>query len=174
MFHSYEGVNYLQPQKLKVWLGTSGELCVSPDGEKTYQHVKIFRTRPISAPNKYLSFRVGHTKTDQEELGILIDLKPLPAFTRALIENELDKRYFIHQISSIQSIKEELGVLYWKVNTDKGYKEFSLSRRFQTPIISIKKRGRLITDVNGNRYIIPDLNLLDSKSRLEFLRHINC
>ncbi|HBK68334.1 MAG TPA: hypothetical protein DDZ91_06815, partial [Firmicutes bacterium] len=72
-------VNYLQPQKLKVWLGTAGELCVSPDGEKTYQHVKIFRTRPISAPNKYLSFRVGHTQTEQEELGVLIDLKPLPA-----------------------------------------------------------------------------------------------
>ena len=167
-------VNYLQPQKLKVWLGTAGELCVSPDGEKTYQHVKIFRTRPISAPNKYLSFRVGHTQTEQEELGVLIDLKPLPAVTQALIENELDKRYFIHQILSIQSIKEEWGVLSWKVNTDKGYKKFSLSNRDQPQIIPIKERGRLITDANGNRYVIPDLKLLDSRSRLEFLRHSNC
>ncbi|HBK68335.1 MAG TPA: hypothetical protein DDZ91_06820 [Firmicutes bacterium] len=103
-----------------------------------------------------------------------MDLKPLPAVTQALIENELDKRYFIHQILSIQSIKEEWGVLSWKVNTDKGYKEFSLSNRDQPQIIPIKERGRLITDANGNRYVIPDLKLLDSRSRLEFLRHSNC
>ncbi len=173
MISNYNGVKYLQPEKLKVWLGTSGELWFSPDGEKTYQDVKVFRTRPVSAPDQYLSFRIGQTKAKQEELGILADLNTLPAFTRALIERELDKRYFIHQIISIQSIIEKFGVLYWQVNTDKGYKEFSLSSRFNEQIFPFRKHGRSIIDSNGNQYIIPDLNLLDNKSKQEFLCNVH-
>lgn len=172
MISNYNGVKYLQPEKLKVWLGTSGELWISPDGEKIYQDVKIFRTRPVSAPDQYLSFRVDQTKAKQEELGILADLNTLPAFTRALIERELDKRYFIHQIVSIKAIVEEFGILYWQVNTDKGYKEFSLSSRSERQIFPFKKQGRLIIDSNGNQYIILDLNLLDNKSKQEFLCNV--
>lgn len=163
-------VNMLDPDKVHFERMQYGGLSLELDGE-VYEHLRVYRAFPLSRPDEYIAIRIGNSELEQQEIGQIRDMKRLAPEDRALIAEELQKRYFIHTVEKIVSIREEMGYFYWVVETDKGTQEFPV------PIMSkyispIGPRGRLVLDVDGNRYGIPDLNALDSHSRATFNRYI--
>jgi len=169
---TYHGIRYLTPDEVTFYHNDLGQLCLRLADGSDSQEVLVFRTLPISDPHRYISIRVGATASEQREIGILRDLKALPADQRRLLTEELDRRYFIHIITKVRSIREELGFLYWDCETDKGRREFAVPRWNQGKVIETHTGGRVVTDVDGNRYEIPDLAALDAESRARFLRYI--
>jgi hypothetical protein len=100
-------------------------------------------------------------------------LKELPPSSRLAVEHRLAKRYFIHYVQKINAIKEELGFLYWDVDTHKGHMEFMTKRWDRNTVVeSGLKNGRVILDVDNNRYEIEDLDTLDTASKATFLKYI--
>ena len=92
------------------------------------------------------------------------DLSEVDADTRALIEEELEKRYLTSIVKEVISIRAEYGTSYWEVETDRGNRDFvvqNVSENAQWP----GARRLLLIDVDGNRFEIPDLDTLDDRSR---------
>ena len=163
-------INFLDPDKVRFEREAFGRLSLRLDGE-VYDHLRIYRSFPLSRPNEYIAVRVGDSELEQKEIGQIRDINALAAGDRTLILEEIQKRYFIHTVSKIISIREDMGYFYWAVETDKGTQEFPVPIR--TKYVSrIGPRGRLISDVDGNRYSIPDLEAMDSRSRSVFERYI--
>lgn len=163
-------VNMLDPDKVHFERMQYGGLSLKLDGE-VYEHLRVYRVFPLSRPDEYIAIRIGNTELEQREIGQIRDINSLDPENRALVAEELQKRYFIHTVEEIISIREEMGYFYWAVETDKGRMEFPV------PIMSkyislIGPRGRLVLDVDGNRYGIPDLDALSPHSRAIFNRYI--
>jgi hypothetical protein len=169
---SYRGITYLSPGDIRFWRNDLGQLCATLPPKEDIEDVLVFRTRPISDPHRYISVRVGATPSQQRELGVIRNLNSFATDQRRLLVEELAKRYFIHIITRIRSIREELGFLYWDCDTDKGPRVFPVPRWDQRMVATTASGCRVVTDVDGNRYEIPRLEDLDNPSQAAFLRHI--
>lgn len=164
-------IEYLKTDGLRFERTPHGSLRMTTADGQTFEHVLVYRTHPLSMPTEYISVRVGRSELEQKEIGIIRDLADLPAEDRELIEDDLQKRYFVHAVTSIVSIREEMGYFYWIVETDKGRREFPVPIR-PRHIKYVRPRGRVIIDVDGNRYGIRDLDALDAASQAMYHRHI--
>jgi len=163
-------VNFLHPDRLRFKRMEYGGLSLELDGE-VHEHLRVYLVFPLSRPDEYIAIRIGDSELEQREIGQIRYLRELAPEDRALIAEELQKRYFIHTIEKIDSIREDMGYFYWSVETDKGAREFPvpISTKY---VFRVGPTGRLVSDVDGNRYAIPDLDALDSHSRGVFSRYI--
>lgn len=100
---------------------------------------------------------------EQNEIGIIRDLSSFEGEAGELLRNELLRRYYAPVIKRIQSVKERYGFSYWRVITEEGSVNFTLHDTFRS-IIRAGERRLIFVDVNGNRFEIPDVELLDRKS----------
>jgi hypothetical protein len=172
MADRYEGIRYLAPYDIHFYLNDLGQFCLrQPDGTELTD-VLVYRTRPISDPDHYVSIRVGATSTEQREIGLIRDVNALAPEQRRLLKEALHRRYFIHIVSEIHALREEFGYLYWDCETDKGRREFPTARWDQSKCVHAGNGCHMITDVDGNRYEIPDIEALDAESRSRFRRYI--
>ena len=74
-------------------------------------------------------------------------------------------RYYAPQITSILRVREKYGFSYWTVTTaDAGKLTFTVQDPYRA-IFRVGEKSVTFTDVDGNRYEIPDLAALDRRSR---------
>lgn len=130
-----------------------------------FERVVAIRSFPITDPDAFISIREPdspqHEKGD--EIGIIPNLKDFDASSVALIEEELERRYFTPKISKILSMKEKLGHYYWDVITDAGKFSFVL-RNVGANIRTLEDGRVLMFDIDGNCFEIPDPEKLDKAS----------
>lgn len=128
---------------------------------QTWERVQIFRTFPFSDKNSFLSVR-EHTER-AKEIGIIRELEEdFDRETIDLINKQLDLRYFTPQIIKIYSIKERSGFIYFHVLTGRGERQFTV-RNNSNAIIPFTESRIFITDIDNNRYEIPDTARLQPK-----------
>jgi len=169
---AYQGIRYLTVRDIRFWRNDLGHLCAALDDGTEIEDVLVYRTCPITDPSRYVSIRVGATQSQQHEVGLIRNLNAFPPEQRHLLGEELAKRYFIHIVTRIRSIRDEMGYLYWTCDTDKGPRQFAVARWDQRMVARAGEGGRIITDVDGNRYEAPDIDQLDPASRAAFYRYI--
>ena len=99
----------------------------------------------------------------EDEIGIIENLDAVDPASRAVLEQNLVKRYFIPVIKRIVQIEEIKKFTRWHVHTDMGARRFEvLDRR---SFRRLPGGGMIIVDVDGNRFRIPDRNALEEQSR---------
>jgi ATP-binding cassette subfamily B protein len=166
---------YLDPKQIHIYSMDEGGMQVSiRDQEDTasYQHVRAYRCFPVSRPSEFIALWTGDSALEHNEIGMIRRLKELAPSSRLAVEHELSKRYFIHYIQRIKTITDELGFLQWDVITDKGDMEFLTKRWERNTVTEGGRNGRIILDVDNNRYEIENLDALDEASRAMYTRHI--
>lgn len=168
----YTGIRYIHPGEAKFCSSSDGALTVTFPGEPTFERVQAFNASPLSHPREFISLRVGEAKGQDVEVGVIEDLDAFPDSDRKLVELELRKRYFVYKVLKINSLREEIGWLYWSVTTDKGIREFSFPRWRQSCAQDLRENGKVIYDFDKNRYEIDDMNRLDRHSRQLFYKYI--
>ena len=136
----------------------NGLLYLTLNGEE--KRATLFRQFPFDLLWEYVSV----LDEDEHELGIIRDISLFEEDTKALLERELKKRYYTVTVTSILSVKERFGFSYWRVTTTEGELKFTLRDTLRS-IHSVNGTRVLFSDVNGNRYEIPDLRAIDPKSR---------
>lgn len=134
-------------------------LRLTIDGDRSYLKVKVVRAAPLSHPTRYICL----LDAKDEEICMIDDLNPLNREMRALIEEELDRRYLTATIQRVNAVRNEYGTSYWDVQTDRGPREFVVQNVAENAQW-LGDHRLLITDVDGNRFEIPHLNELDKKS----------
>ncbi len=127
--------------------------------EKTWDRVFLHRAFPFDDPYRYISV----LDKDQNEIGIIGDLRNIEPEIRKLLEEELERKYYTPEIKAIKQVKERYGFSYWKVETDIGPLQFTVQDTYRS-ILRVTPTRIFIVDMNGNRYEVPDLEALDRKS----------
>jgi hypothetical protein len=144
---------------LKLFYHPQGRLRLERD-DRCWLDVKPVWASPLSYPGKYL----GLLDTKDKEILMIDDPANLDQENREILLFELDRRYLSARVKSIIKVSTEFGSTYWKVNTDKGEKEF-ITQSLQENAQWMGPRQLLLIDVDGNRFEIGDTDLLDERSQ---------
>lgn len=121
--------------------------------------VQFRRLFPISRPARY----VAMLDASGGGLGILRDPEKLDRESRKVVEAELDHHYFVPKVLRIESVTAKHGKSLWRVQTDRGSREFEVRDRREQ--VRAMDRRVLIVDTMDCRYEIEDIEALDSGSQ---------
>lgn len=121
--------------------------------------VFFHRAFPFDSANSFISV----TDKDGNEYGMIKNLSDFDGNGQDIIQEELDRKYFTPVIIKINSLKDRFGYSYWDVETEQGNASFTMRDTFSN-IARASETRLVLTDVDGNRYEIPDVTVLDKKS----------
>jgi len=157
----------LDPARLRFRRRPGGNLQLEIEGDRCYLSVRATRCFPFSDPRHYIAVVYGKT----EEVGVLKGFRKLDPESRGLVEEDLERRYFIPVITRVVSVREESGVSYWNVETTRGPRDFVV-RGLRDSLTELEEHRMLLTDVDGNRFEIPDYTALGARAFLLLDRHL--
>ncbi len=152
-------LDFLNPGICKFAFNQNGFLIFSFNGENKGR-VKLIRSYPYTFKDEYICVH----DIDDNEIGIIRDLKALDQFSQDAANKELQNRYYCPTISSVKAIKERMGHFHFETIIDGKEKSFVV-RDLGRNLRFADKNTLLIFDVDGNRYIIPNHEKIEEKSR---------
>lgn len=164
-------VRYLSPDMCRIHLGSHGALHVTVLNERIYGGVYAVQAFPAMCPEGYISLIHSVDESNEVEVGIIRDLQIFPPEAVELVRTALARRYFIHIITKVLTVTDRYGCVAFEVETDKGPASF-LMRWSYDCAIDYGKRGKMLIDLDENRYLIADVDALPPRERNDFLRYI--
>ena len=141
---------------------TEGGFVSLKFGEKEYARVGVYLTFPLTEPEEYISIREADEKA--KEIGIIEKLSRLDKDQQEMIREQIKLRYFMPTITKVLDIKDEYGYAYWNVATSFGACRFT-TRMSGDAVVNLGESRMLVTDIDGNRYEIPDFYQLSVAER---------
>lgn len=141
---------------------TDGGFVALKYGEKEYARVGVYLTFPLTEPEEYISIREADEKA--KEIGIIEKLSQLDKDQQDMIREQIKLRYFMPVITKVLDIKDEYGYAYWNVTTSFGACRFT-TRMSGDAVIFLGESRMMVTDIDGNRYEIPDFYQLSVAER---------
>ncbi|MDL2355996.1 MAG: DUF1854 domain-containing protein [Pseudomonadota bacterium] len=136
-----------------------GALHLTTDDGVLHQGVAPVRAFPIQSPDQGISL-VLH---DGREVAWIDDIADLPADVRALLQEELDGREFMPEISHIVDVSSYATPCTWLVRTDRGDTEFVL--KDEGDIRRIGEASLLVADNHGIHFLVRNMFTIDKHSR---------
>ena len=158
---------YLDPAEVQLNRSPWGAVRLMLGDRVCYAPVTVRRVRPLTDSDGMISLWIA----DTEEIGIVPEPDQLDDQSRAIVVQQLERRYFTPVIRKILWMRERYGVQHWQVQTTRGQLDFYV-RGLHQHVKQIPPARLLITDVRGNRYDIPDVRQLDLHSFAQIQRHL--
>jgi len=155
-------LRYLEPQQVRLLRTDDGRVRATIADERSIIAPRFLRARPLTDPDRYISIR--EAEPNGKEMGLLRNWRQLDRESRDLVQAELDRRYLYPILRRIVSARHVFGVAICVFDTDRGTREVTL-RDIRDNVIYLGASRILITDAEGNRYDIPDVDALDPTSR---------
>lgn len=125
----------------------------------THYDVRPVRAFPIQSPQQGISLVLENG----QEVAWIDDMNDLEMKIRDLINEELNGREFMPEISRIVSVTSFATPCTWHVETDRGTTQFVL--KGDEDIRRIGKDSLLIADNHGIQFLIRDMFGIDKHSR---------
>lgn len=128
--------------------------------EKTFDRVFLHSAFPFDMPEDYVSV----LDKDQKEIGMIKSIAALSPETADILRDELHRKYYAPVIDKVLSVKERYGFSYWRVILKDGSDfAFTVQDTYRS-MLRIDHTHIFIIDVDGNRFEIPDTEVLDRAS----------
>jgi hypothetical protein len=134
-------------------------LIMSQNGESNGR-VKLIRAYPFSLTEEYICVH----DLEDNEIGIIKTLSELDDASKQACIKELDSRYYCPTVTTVKSIKERMGHFYFETIIDGKEKKFTV-RDITRNLRYASENTLLIFDMDGNRYIIPEFEKIEEKSK---------
>jgi ATP-binding cassette subfamily B protein len=151
--------------------GLRGGLEIALSDAETYRGVFAVNLFPATNPNDYISLRVWNRDGSEQEVGILRQLDRWPQEAQSLVREALSRRYYLQSITGIDQIRLEMGHLSIAARTDHGPRRFTM-RWSQSHVQDFGERGKVLLDLDDNRYLVPDVEALPPRERDVFQRYV--
>ncbi|HAA77838.1 TPA: hypothetical protein DCE37_22250 [Candidatus Latescibacteria bacterium] len=145
---------------IRLFREPAWRLRMTIEGDRSYTRVKVVRAAPLSEPDRYICF----LDVKDEAICMVKGLAELREENHAIVREELDTRYLTAYVSEIVNLRNEYGVSYWDVETDRGRREF-VAKNVAENAQWLGDTRLFILDVDGNRFEFSDLTRLDKRSR---------
>ena len=156
-------IGLMDTNKAEFYVTEGGFAGLRYEG-KDYPHIVLRRSLPIKEPMKYISVADHENK----EIGIIRAIEDLKNGQLDIVINELDNRYYAPHVLEILSVKDKLGYVYIEMRVqnknDKAYTKNCAVKDVNRNIRMLSDTSLIIFDVDGNRYIVDDLDKLDKHS----------
>ena len=162
---------WIEPGEAELRLGAHSSLELELADGVEHRGVFAVRCFPATAPDDFVSLRVWDREGQDHEVGILRHLDRWPAEAQRLVREALARRYFLRTILGVDEIKLEYGYLVCKVRTDQGSAEFTM-RWTQSQVQDFGERGKVLLDLEDNRFLVPDVEALPPKERELLQRYV--
>ena len=156
----------LDPKTLRFFKH-GATLRLTVDEDRSYLAVSIVRAFPMSEPHRFLSVRDSENK----EIGLILDPAALSSENRALVDGELERRYLVPAVTRIISAKERFGTVDWTMETDRGVCRFT-TRNLRENVQRPAPARIILSDVDGNRYDVKNVDNLSRESQDLLFRHL--
>ena len=150
--------------RLRLKMGKNGNNGGNGNNGDDEEHPAVMAVMgfPLTNPDQFISIIGMKDGKKDKEIGIIEDTKKLDSRSRKVLKGELKRAYFMPQITRINRLKEEHGMMKFNVETDKGQREFET--RYKEDIRKLTGGHVVIKDSDGNRYEIKDYRRLDQRS----------
>ncbi len=129
------------------------------------------RCLPATHPGDFISLRAWDNEGSEREIGIMRHLERWPKRDQELALASLARRYFVRRITGIDEIKLEYGYLFFSVRTDQGPARFTM-RCSQNQAQDFGARGKVLLDLESNRFLVADIEELPEPERDLFQRYV--
>ena len=153
-------VRVLDAARVRLFRTPEGVPRAVVEDELCCLRVLVMCSFPLSRPQEFVSLRDGSNR----EIGLIERLRDLDPESRRIAEEEIERRYFLPEITAIYRLEGHFGTYDWEVETDRGRRAFVVRGRSEH-IIQLPPHRVAITDVLGNRYQVKDYTRLDRKSQ---------
>ena len=161
----------LAPEKVHFKREQSGYLTLEYAG-KTYEIVTLTRLIPFESDETYISVSFNNAEDEWTEIGVLRSLEELPAAEAECVRGYLAFKYYIPEITKIHKIADNrMGYLFLEAETTAGEKKIAVSDWWHN-FRFLPGRMLAVTDADGNRYRITNVDTLDKASYKRLLLFI--
>lgn len=154
-------LHYLNKKNAEFSRTDGGFISLKYDGNE-WDRVQVIRLFPFTEPDKFISIRTVEERS--KEIGVIEDMKDVSSDTKKMLEEQLNLHYFTPIIKKIMDIKDEYGYAYFHVLTDRGECRFTINMGGNA-VVRLTDTRLLITDLDENRFEIPDVLQLTQKEQ---------
>lgn len=154
-------LRYLTKENAVFARTEGGFVSLETDGKK-WGRVQVIRLFPFTDPDRFISIRTVEERS--KEIGVIADMKDLTKEMRKMLEEQLRLHYFTPVIQKVIDIKDEYGYAYFHVMTDRGECRFTINMGGNA-VVRLTDSRLLITDLDENRFEIPDVFQLTQKEQ---------
>jgi ATP-binding cassette subfamily B protein len=162
---------WLEPGRIRLREGPFRSLEVEMSDGTVHKSVFAVRCFPATRPDDFISLRTWDKDGHEHEVGIVRHLDQWTAGQQDLLRAALSRRYFLRRITAINDLKLEQGYLVFRVQTDQGPTQFTM-RWTQSQAQEFGDRGKVLLDVEDNRFLIPDTDKLPQRERELLQRYV--
>jgi ATP-binding cassette, subfamily B, bacterial len=164
-------LHWLMPGGAEIRAGNRGGVEVTTESHETYRGVFAVNLFPATNSDDYISLRVWTRDGVEQEIGILRKLEEWPAEAQALVRGALARRYWLQTITGVDQIELALGHLTLAVRTEHGPRRFTM-RWSQSQVQDFGERGKVLLDLDDNRFLVPDVEALPRRERDLFQQYV--
>ena len=108
---------FLDPRAVRARRNERGKLVLTlGGGVETVEGVRPLRAFPLTAPDRQIVL----IDAEDNELGVIRELKALDRESREVIEAELEVVYLVPRVRNILSVLSRFGITTWELETDRG------------------------------------------------------
>jgi ATP-binding cassette, subfamily B, bacterial len=136
-----------------------------------YRGVFAVNLFPATNPDDYVSLRIWDRDGQEQEIGILRRINDWPMEAQIMVRAALERRYWLQTVTGVDNIKMEMGHLTLDVRTLHGPRKFTM-RWSQAQVQDFGESGKVLLDLDDNRYLVPDVEALPPKEQDLFLRYV--
>lgn len=152
-------ISYLTPDECKFSFNQNNFLIFTHKGDSKGR-VKLIRTYPYTLTDEYICVH----DLEDKEIGIIRSLNDLDNASQENARKELSNRYYCPTVTTVKKVKERMGNFYFETVIDNTPKNFTV-RDITKNLRFASENTLLIFDMDGNRYVIPDFDKIEEKSR---------
>ena len=153
------GVRRLSPEGTTIFEGTFSLLHCAVKADGLYRGAFAIRMFPVRLPDRFISLHYTDTAEKEREIGVIDDLTAFSEEQQALVRRSLSMQYHEQRVRRILEIRTEFGLLFFRIETQRGEEEFVMPWRGDRAE-DFGENGKVLLDAHDNRYIIPDLTAL--------------
>jgi ATP-binding cassette subfamily B protein len=162
---------FLEPDAALLRAGPYDALEVELAAGAVHRGVFAIRCFPATWPDDFISLRSWDREGHECEIGIVRNLDRWSAHSQALLRGALARRYLLRRITAIDDIKLEHGYLVFDVQTEQGPTRFTM-RWTQSQVQDFGARGKVLSDLEDNRFLVSDVEELPPRQRDLLQRYI--
>ncbi len=152
-------IEFLDPKSCSFCFNSNDFLIMTYKGEDKGR-IKLVRAYPYTLTTQYICV----LDSEDAEIGILKDLAELDSQSKDNCVRELERRYYCPTITEVKKIKERMGHFYFEAIIDGRVKKFTV-KDITRSIRYSSENTLLIFDMEGNRYVIPNFDGIEEKSK---------
>ena len=152
-------MDFTAPHDVLFRRNAQGFLSLQLGGE-IYPRVQLRRALPLTDPTRFICV----ADMDDNELALLEDITQLDEEQAELVAADLDMRYYTPVVTEIRSIKEKMGSYYIDLSIGEHKKNAAVKDITKNLRQLPGSSTVVLTDVDGNRYLIEDLNVVKKKA----------